>query len=829
MAAAATEEPRARNVNFAKNARLNAVREACSIPPESRSEDDVSNILHFASDVKFLQKLAETEVRPLCRAMTLEVFAAKDVVFKVGDEGDKFYIILTGSVSVLIPPAKECPNDIHPQGSCTCPQRGEDTVIALDKGQGFGELALQSSGSTRSATVVTNEATELLIVTQKDFDVHAGKLHRMYISQRVRFLRRFPKIEDALQRSVVNAKDIAAIANCLQERSLSGGELLARQGDPVEGMTFVRSGQLAMLRLVDPDDLREADGSQRATRPSTSASLAAALGPKEEERWGQKAALQATLQLATNLSKAMQAERRGPGEKRPWWASPKVVKHVLGGGKTPMTQTNSGVGMVAVTSFVERKLRRSPGQVIWTRLRTAFGQARVLRTFSVGGAEQAANLEQEEDSGKRHVQQMLDVSAARRKVAEYRSKELTSHERHIKRKKRSSENKNGSGPFVSEGVEHASVSSGKTKHGPPSKKVLFRIGTICAYQYFGDRQVSHSEPYPVSLVGDPVAEVFTMSKYDIQRRFPKKLFSELFCPDRQSVPSDAQTLQLKRQNERWADFRKNLYQPQTAFVGRPLTFGAPTSRPRDRAALFGDQEPSAKFEVLGLHMADDVVVESLEPRGIGASASLTPLDEIFYSQSPAAFLRKFQAMQRDPELRTALMKAGIRDLRHGPKSSSPTGSAKAPSGRATSKESGRAASKDGAPKRSGADPNAFHFDLRWAEVENLSVGTDLKHNDDLWEQVLAKRMQNTQTDAAYTSAEEEVRNSVSPDPPRQPLARRPGSGLVAAMGDHTAMVGALDLPPITPRSFGRSVSRGGGAATPVMSARTSGRKVRSPT
>ena len=76
-------------------------------------------------------------------------------------------------------------------------------------------------------------------------------------------MRQCPLIEQALQQGVVSPADLAAMANYLNERSLNGNQLVVRQGEEVQSVIFVRSGSLAMLKLVDgkePPSTQEGDG-----------------------------------------------------------------------------------------------------------------------------------------------------------------------------------------------------------------------------------------------------------------------------------------------------------------------------------------------------------------------------------------------------------------------------------------------------------------------------------------------------------------------------------------------------------------------------------------
>lgn len=90
--------------------------------------------------------LAETADR-----MTLERFAAGAIVTRQGDPGDKFYVIRSGSVDILVD-----------SGS------GAKPVAALGRGDFFGEAALLT-GEPRNATVAAKEDLEVYSLGNEDF------------------------------------------------------------------------------------------------------------------------------------------------------------------------------------------------------------------------------------------------------------------------------------------------------------------------------------------------------------------------------------------------------------------------------------------------------------------------------------------------------------------------------------------------------------------------------------------------------------------------------------------------------------------------------------
>lgn len=628
--------------------RLNAVREACKLDPELRSEDNINDIVDFVKDVKFFTKLTSLQQRALCRTMTLEEFGARDFIFKNGEYGDKFYIILTGNVGVHIPALDACPNGIHNgDEECDCPVKTKETIVFLERGMGFGELALQSD-QPRSATIACTEATETLVTKRADYEQYAGHLHRLFIGQRVKFLRRFPRIEDSLQRCLVSTQDIAALANCLSERSLSGNELVVRQGEPVEHMIFVRSGQLAMLRTVESDASQEsgpatgqssqakkdtasdagaqldlgADSSDEtasvARRGGFSHSLARAmLEMKRKERSDRLTQMHET----TDASKAVVEASAGTD------ASGHAVAKKRGGSKCSKQSSDAGgsegplkhAGKRAskaldVPALAAGSPESTRSKERWNMLKSSVNKAGALKRVmvSLSTTETTSDVIPGEEAAKRNVEHFASVSAARRRVAQYAYKEIAQIPLSGREKRQSTK-----AARRDEEVERAVP---EKEHSQMRRKRVLSVGSVGAFQYFGDRQVCNGETYPVTLVSDPVAELYMMSKHDILRRLPKKLFNALFAPDGEAVPTDQQCMDMLRQTERWTSFRRTAH----------------------------SQAASRRHEVMQTRLPARKAI------------ALTAKDEEYFSQSSARFLRKFELMKQDKDLQKAFAAKGLR-------------------------------------------------------------------------------------------------------------------------------------------------------------------------
>lgn len=693
-------------------ARLHNIREACNLIAELRTEENVNDILDFVKDVKFFARLSVLQQRSLCRTMTLEEFGPRDFVFQMGENGEKFYIILAGSVGVQVPSqTAPCPNDVHSE-KCDCPNRALETVVFLEKGMGFGELALQAE-APRSATIQTSEKTELLVTKRADYEMYAGQLHRQFIEQRVKFLRQCPRIEDVLQNGAISLQDIAAMANCLNEVQLSGNAVACRQGDVVDHMIFVRSGQLAILRCVDVEQTRDASPPKQSALKSRSRvngnvalkgdaqdQILKGLAERRDSAEDGEKPYQAQSQLTQNLAKAMMDMKRKDrkakldsmesnfhSEDQDEKAGPEVVEE---GAKKKVLQI--------VTGDSEDPDSQANGKGLWKRLQTSVKAASALDRFC-GGSKEAEEKDQGWQKGmeaaERNVEHFASVQAARRAYTQYTYNETTKCQKEAR--KQGKQRPPSSSRRKSGFSQRASISSSKALDITPKKKVrILRIGTIGPYEYFGDQQVCGSEKYPMSLVSDPVAEIYVMSKHDILRRVPKKLFSALFNLEKEAVPSDGQLLEMHKQTERWNAFRRSMHGEALGNLSarNPFTCGRdPSSGSRIDAV--------ANLEFLGVSPSTNLG-QSLLPLPDNKGVALTPKDEELFSQASARFLRRFDIMKRDPGLRDALATAGL--MRNS---------------RLHDGLPGSALDDDD------QDPMAFRFEQHWYKLQKDPIGLDL--------------------------------------------------------------------------------------------------------
>jgi hypothetical protein len=203
------------------------------------------------------------------------------------------------------------------------------------------------------------------------------------------------------------------------------------------------------------------------------------------------------------------------------------------------------------------------------------------------------------------------------------------------------------------------------------RKTIVNVGSIGPFQYFGDQQVLMNSSYPFSLLTDPVAEVYIMSKNDIMRRLPKKIIMSFFCSDEGDFPKDERIVEMVRQTERWEAFCHDAW--ADAYGAKKIAFtvnGIPRSL-RDSAVSKLGCNVSANREFVGLnkpeHLDDVDEPEDDElniDRILGShcrQTALTHKDSEYFSGSSAKFLSRMGNLESDKGLSWALTKDGTRE------------------------------------------------------------------------------------------------------------------------------------------------------------------------
>lgn len=222
--------------NAAVNRRKSVFAEAYN--PEDDEGDDVK-VVHPKTDIQrsrlqdrvqaqlLFRTLDQDQLVEVIDAMFEHKVKAGENLIKQGDEGDYFYVVETGLYHALI----NIPD-------------GSTKKVAEYDGQGnFGELALLYN-QPRAATIQAQTAGSLWAMDRQTFRKivlkSAFQKRKMYESflENVSLLKHLEKYERE------------NIADALISQAFAAGQAVVKQGDRANGMYFVETGTLVVLKKM---------------------------------------------------------------------------------------------------------------------------------------------------------------------------------------------------------------------------------------------------------------------------------------------------------------------------------------------------------------------------------------------------------------------------------------------------------------------------------------------------------------------------------------------------------------------------------------------------
>src|SRR4030043_918114 len=108
----------------------------------------IFQISEVLKKVPFFRSLGKDGISFIVERLKFKPFDADEIICKIGDPGDRMYIVISGKVKVIV----------------KTKDSAEETIIAeLSGGAYFGEMALLT-GDPRSASVITTEPSEMFIL-----------------------------------------------------------------------------------------------------------------------------------------------------------------------------------------------------------------------------------------------------------------------------------------------------------------------------------------------------------------------------------------------------------------------------------------------------------------------------------------------------------------------------------------------------------------------------------------------------------------------------------------------------------------------------------------
>ncbi|KAL4426276.1 hypothetical protein ABPG74_018693 [Tetrahymena malaccensis] len=206
--------------------------------PKERNNADKKMLKELTKDIAFFQQYQENDYvhDSCCSYMNYESYDKDQAVFEINQIGDKFYIILEGTVGVYI---------YNESKEMIC-------VKQLGKGFSFGELALLYE-SPRMATIICLEKCHFAVLNKKEFLRVLKNFQKENLNKKLLYLQNLPlfqKINQSLLRQIYSkAFDIRT----------TKGQIIFKQGSAAENFYIVKQGEFQVKQeishMVDQEEV----------------------------------------------------------------------------------------------------------------------------------------------------------------------------------------------------------------------------------------------------------------------------------------------------------------------------------------------------------------------------------------------------------------------------------------------------------------------------------------------------------------------------------------------------------------------------------------------
>lgn len=204
-------------------------------PPSSRSSNSLKQLVNITQDIPFFIKI-RTEINECahrcCSQYMRYLYKSKnEYVFNAGDEGDLFYIILHGSVKVLVP-------------TYVNSDETEMTEVAtLDAGKSFGELALLRN-QRRVATIICETNTHLATLEKADYLRILGENSSLKLDELVGFLASLPVFNRWPR------KDLIKLSYYFTPLLYVRNQIIYRENEPAKDVYIILKGEVEIFSKV---------------------------------------------------------------------------------------------------------------------------------------------------------------------------------------------------------------------------------------------------------------------------------------------------------------------------------------------------------------------------------------------------------------------------------------------------------------------------------------------------------------------------------------------------------------------------------------------------
>ncbi|KAK3286783.1 hypothetical protein CYMTET_5678 [Cymbomonas tetramitiformis] len=202
------------------------LRHLLQIPPMRRTAENLEELVKLMRPLEIHKHVGQSSMRDTCRVLEYLAVPANFPLFKQGEPGDCYYVVMSGQVRVT-------------------QTRGNKTIDIgrLGPGTEFGQMALLN-GQTRSATAVTDTVTEFATLDRRNYLRILKREHAKLQMVFSTFVLQVPLLE------ILGVSAISKMYGMFQKTTFGKGRVMVKAGEEPTEIYVICEGTAEVL--TDP-------------------------------------------------------------------------------------------------------------------------------------------------------------------------------------------------------------------------------------------------------------------------------------------------------------------------------------------------------------------------------------------------------------------------------------------------------------------------------------------------------------------------------------------------------------------------------------------------
>jgi cAMP-dependent protein kinase regulator len=211
----------------------------CSKRPIERSHTEIELLVDLTKHCKVFKNIIEENGIAshiiCCKYLHHHFQEQNSFVFRYGEKGTRFYIIIQGKVAVEVLRKN---------------LKGEEEfeeVVELQNGSAFGELALESD-KPRAASIRCKQDSHFLYLEKVDYVALIAKLIQRRRENNVNFLQKLPAL------ACCTRGTLTKLTYAFSEKVFNKGQIVYVEGQEAKEIFLIKKGEFEFFKHISPED-----------------------------------------------------------------------------------------------------------------------------------------------------------------------------------------------------------------------------------------------------------------------------------------------------------------------------------------------------------------------------------------------------------------------------------------------------------------------------------------------------------------------------------------------------------------------------------------------